>query len=119
MTWTRWCILPLLALGCQAPPSDELILSLHASRDISLPYTSGTGYVWSLDRSGSEGLSFVRVAEAGTTPDTANLPGGPGQSHWSVEGRAQGTATLRFEYHRPWEQNTPPAKTRRVRVEVR
>lgn len=94
-------------------------MPVGGSVDVTLPYTSGTGYSWSFDRASSEGLSSVRLSERADKPDTAGLPGGPGHSKWSIEGRAPGTAVLRFQYRRPWEKDTPPAETRRVRVDVR
>ncbi|MDP6478592.1 MAG: protease inhibitor I42 family protein [Phycisphaerales bacterium] len=120
MKWNRWCAAGLLSVfGCHGSPSGDLVLSVGGRGDILLPYTAGTGYSWSLDQGGSEGLTCVSVSESGTKPDTADLPGGPGQSRWLLKGRSPGTAELLFEYRRPWEKDTPPAETRRVRVEVR
>mgnify|MGYP003952264895 FL=1 len=120
MKWNRWCAAGLLGVfGCHGSPSGDLVLGVGDSGDISLPYTAGTGYSWSLDQEESEGLSYVSVSESSTTADNADLLGGPGQSQWLLKGRSPGTAMLLFEYRRPWEKDTPPAKTRRVHVEVR
>jgi len=119
MSWICWFIpVTALLLGCQSIPHAAVDVSVGGQADISLPYTAGTGYSWSLDREGSNGLARVTVSESGRDADQADLPGGPGQSRWTVEGRAAGTAVLVFTYRRPWEADTSPAKTRRVTVQV-
>lgn len=119
MKWTRWCIPALsLLLGCHATTGGHLELTVGERSDISLPYTSGTGYTWSLEPAASDGLAHVSVSRSARDPATADLLGGPGQSHWTVEGRSAGRALLLFTYRRPWETDMPPARTRRVAVQV-
>jgi predicted secreted protein len=119
-TWIHISLLSLLALaGCQRVQTGDIMVVVGRQHDISLPYTAGTGYSWSVDDANSVGLDHVEVVKSGDTPQTASLPGGPGSSQWSIAGRSVGQAEIQFVYRRPWETSTPPAKVRRVRVEIK
>ena len=119
-TWTHFALLSVLVLaGCQRGQVDDFTVAIGRQHDISLPYTAGTGYAWSVDAANSVGLDHVEVAKSGDAPKDAGLPGGPGLSEWSIEGRSAGTAEIQFVYRRSWEKDTPPAKVRRVHVEIK
>ena len=119
-TWTHFALLSVLVLaGCQRNQVDDFAVAIGRRHDISLPYTAGTGYAWSVDAANSVGLDHVEVAKLGDTPKVADLPGGPGSSEWSIKGRSSGTAEIQFVYGRSWEKDTPPAKVRRVHVEIK
>ncbi len=41
-----------------------------------------------------------------------------GTETWTFKAVGKGTQTIRMEYMRPWEKNTPPAKTQVFHVTV-
>lgn len=85
---------------------------------IMLPSNITTGYSWRL---------------AGSLPDTLKLKGqdykvpkqskgrvgAGGVEEWTFTPLGKGTATLAFEYVRPWEKDTPPAKRQTNTIHIR
>lgn len=115
-----------LLAGCQGPAAQqvadadirqELTLRPHQTAVVSLPMTAGTGYDWTLDRSGVAPDAVVTVKRIESLMPTGTL-GGVGEARWNVTGVAAGKAVLQFEYRRPWESGEPPAKTAAVSVHV-
>jgi inhibitor of cysteine peptidase len=85
--------------------------------NITLPTQGGTGFSW--DLAGATGAP-VRLVRSDTRPaQDRNLPGGPELQSFVFEPIAAGSGDIEFGYRRPWEKNTPPARTFVVHVVVR
>ena len=84
--------------------------------EIRLPVQGGTGFTWELASKPSApvGLigSKVLPAEAG------NRPGGPQVQLFTFKPGTTGSGEIQLNYRRPWEKNTPPARTFLVHVVV-
>jgi inhibitor of cysteine peptidase len=67
-----------------------------------------TGYRWSLEtRSAVLGV----LGEPAFEPPAKPLPGAGGTEVWRLKSMTAGTATLVFEYRRPWEKGAPPVRS--------
>ncbi|MGE5236194.1 MAG: protease inhibitor I42 family protein [Acidobacteriota bacterium] len=83
-------------------PGQELI--------VRLPSNPTTGYRWSLVAPAkgvleSEGSPGFESQSSGTP-----LVGAPGYELWRFRAVRRGAQPVRFEYRRPWENDTPPLR---------
>ena len=76
---------------------------------------ASTGYQWYLAPGMPEimGLSARTVTTPGGAP-----PGAPSQLDYVLCAEAPGELTVKFLNYRPWEKNTPPAKTLSFTVKI-
>jgi predicted secreted protein len=76
---------------------------------------ASTGYEWYLAPRMPEimGLSARTVTTPGNAP-----PGTPSQLDYVLCAEAPGDLTVKFLNYRPWEKNTPPAKTLNFAVKI-
>ena len=83
--------------------------------EIRLPVQGGTGFAWELASKPSApvGLIGSKVLPA----EGGNRPGGPQVQLFMFKPGA--TGEIQLNYRRPWEKNTPPARTFAVHVVVR
>jgi predicted secreted protein len=94
----------------------EFTLDRGDALEISLPATSGTGYMWQAEPVAG---AFVRqVGEPAFALDSA-MPGASGHQifHFSID--ATGTGALQIQYLRPWEKSAKPAKVFKIMLIVR
>ena len=75
---------------------------------VDLPFSGGTGYTWAMPEH-SEGVELVGKPE--TKALKGNLPGGPMMATFKLKVTATGRQTARLELARPWETDTPAART--------
>ncbi|MGH9500176.1 MAG: protease inhibitor I42 family protein [Terriglobales bacterium] len=82
---------------------------------LTLPEVRTAGYRWTL-KTGPEPACMLleEIAE----PNPAGV-GGAGHHVWRFRGVAPGTCEIELHYARPWESSSGPAKTFRMKVEVR
>jgi predicted secreted protein len=94
----------------------EFALDRGDALEISLPATSGTGYVWQTEP--IAGGFAKQVGEPAFTLDNA-MPGAAGHQifHFGIE--ATGTGALEMIYLRPWEKGSKPAKVFKIMLIVR
>lgn len=83
---------------------------------ITLPANHTTGYRWHL----ATQLDPATLTLISNTyhESTSGMVGASGQEVWTFTAAAQGTVPLTFEYTRPFEKNTPPAKTAKFAVVI-
>ena len=121
------CIVVLAALtvlGCKAPEvidvkiDGDKTVGLRMGQLLRLKLDSNptTGYSWDIASMADSGvvrqfgkMHYVRVGE---------MMGSGGYQLYRIKPLKQGTATIRFEYKRPWEKDTEPAKKHTVRIVV-
>jgi inhibitor of cysteine peptidase len=94
-------------------------VSIHVGGKVvvTLDANPSTGFTWDVAEIDGNILKQVGQTDfnsASTTP----LPGGGGTQTLRFQAIAPGTTNLKLIYHRPFEQNTPPAQTFSVQVTV-
>ncbi|MCX6375950.1 MAG: protease inhibitor I42 family protein [Armatimonadetes bacterium] len=83
----------------------------------TLASNATTGYKWRM----ASRLNSVIVKSKGSTynaPSSSGLVGQPGTETWTFQAVGKGKQTIKMEYVRPWEKNTPPVKTQTFAVIV-
>jgi len=76
---------------------------------------ASTGYQWYL----APGLSEKMSLAARTVTTTAGAPPGtPAQLDFILCAAAPGWAAVHFAYYRPWEKDTPSAKTLLIKTRI-
>ena len=81
---------------------------------IELESNLSTGYSWQLAQAPGDQLTLVDDDYVGQ----GSQPGAAGVQRFEFQGAAAGSTTLTFNYLRPWEQGTAPAKTATFPVTV-
>jgi predicted secreted protein len=83
---------------------------------ITLPANHTTGYSWRL----ATKLDPATLALISNTynESTSGMVGASGEEVWTFSAPTKGTTQLTFEYARPFEKNTPPAKTAKFSVMI-
>jgi predicted secreted protein len=83
---------------------------------ITLPANHTTGYSWRL----ATKLDPATLALISNTynESTSGMVGASGEEVWTFSAPTKGTTQLTFEYARPFEKNTPPAKTAKFSVVI-
>jgi len=74
---------------------------------IILPSNITTGYSWRLAEPQPKILEMVSKKYK-TPEETGNIVGAAGKEEWIFRAIEKGTASLLFEYVRPWEKDQPP-----------
>lgn len=108
--------MPAAAQG-MSKSSETIQVSVGTTKTIALKENPSTGYQWHINAAQSSNLGAVRVSDAGYESGTSHLVGAAGTHSWRIEGQAQGTARIVFDYSRPWE-HVAPAQRHVVRVEI-
>lgn len=96
-----------LAAATAGIAAESKDLARGASYTLELPGNPSTGYSWRLDASKSENASIVTIEDLGYVksappPGEKRRMGAPAPYHFRITGVSEGTATLVFEYVRPW-----------------
>ena len=81
---------------------------------IKLQIASGTGFVWQV----SGKPNFCKQGETKYEPIKRNMPGAPLMEIMSFSITALGVENILFIYHRPFENNKAPAKTKTLHLIV-
>ena len=83
----------------------------------TLPSNATTGYKWRM----ASRLNSAIVKSKGSkynAPSSSRVVGQPGTETWTFQAVGKGKQTIKTEYARPWEKNTPPVKTQVFNVTV-
>jgi len=90
-------------------PSETIEVTVGEEFVISLDSNPSTGYSWEVTSSLPAWLELIG-SEYIPTPTDPPVIGGGGTEEWTFRANAAGTATVTFEYRRPWEKDQPPAQ---------
>jgi len=101
-------------LGATSPsepePSSETIeVTVGQDFVLSLESNPTTGYSWELTGPLPAWLELIG-SEYIPTPTDPPMVGSGGVEEWTFRANDAGTATITFEYRRPWEKDQPPAE---------
>jgi inhibitor of cysteine peptidase len=75
-----------------------------------------TGYEWQL--AATPDPAVVKLVSAAYQQPEANRLGAGGTQVWTFEAVGRGTVAITLHYVRPWERDTPPARTASFTVVV-
>lgn len=123
-TWAAVLALAVVATANAEPPAivteadSGHLVALRIGQELVLRLKSSpsTGYGWVQ----ADANAPVLVALGKPAYKTGGpLPGASGVESWKFKATVRGAQTLKLEYRRPWEKNTPPANTIVFRVTVR
>jgi predicted secreted protein len=82
--------------------------------DICLSESRTAGYKWTVR---SDGTPVCKPLEDHFVPAGAGL-GAKGSHHWQFQCVSSGSASIEFEYARPWEKTVKPVRTFSVEIRV-
>lgn len=121
------CLKPLAAPAPAAIPpvmvteSDAgktVTVTKNAQLEITLPGNITTGYSWKVTGLEGDSLKPVGQPQYLPSPAPAERVGTGGQFVFKFAAIKPGTTKLTLAYARPWEKDTPPAKTFTLTVAV-
>ena len=95
----------------------QVELSVGQSLVVTLESNASTGYSWSLAQNSDETV-LNKTGNEYVAPQTT-LVGAGGKEEWTFKALKKGTSTISMGYGRPWETDTPPAKTFDLTVVVK
>jgi predicted secreted protein len=82
---------------------------------VKLPMASGTGFVWEV---GPDKLNLCKQGDTKYEHIKRSMPGSPLMEVINLNITASGIEDISFIYHRPFEKNTAPAKTKQLHLMV-
>jgi inhibitor of cysteine peptidase len=103
------------AMITEADSAHPVALRIGQELVLKLKSNPSTGYLWVQAETETPGL--VVLGKPAYKPGSA-LPGVSGVESWKFRAVKRGAQTLKLEYRRPWEKNTPPANTIVLHVTV-
>ncbi len=92
----------------------EIELETGQKLAIKLEGNPTTGYVWEI----KNGCALLRQLDESAFEPESDLIGAPGTQTLVFEVVKTGNETLELAYNRPWEEDTPPAKTFSIKLKV-
>jgi inhibitor of cysteine peptidase len=87
----------------------QVELSVGQSLVVTLESNASTGYSWSLSQNSDDSV-LNKTGNEYVAPQTT-LVGASGREEWTFKALKVGTSMISMVYSRPWETDTPPAKT--------
>ena len=96
----------------------QVELSVGQSLVVTLESNASTGYSWSLAQNSDETVLNKTGNEYISPQTTGPIVGAPGKEEWTFLALKEGTSSISMEYKRPWEKDTPPARTFSLTVVV-
>ena len=87
------------------------VIRVNANNDFTITLDSNptTGYKWEIDSPFDTKL--LKLIGSNYIPAQTDLVGAPGKEKWAFKAIKPGKTIISFNYTRPWEKDTPPAKT--------
>jgi inhibitor of cysteine peptidase len=94
-------------------PDPDAPIAVAQGRTFTLTLRANptTGYIWQLAEPLDERM--LRFIGSAYSTDKTGLMGAGGKEIWTFRTEGCGQAQIRLKYVRPWEKDTPPAKTLR------
>jgi predicted secreted protein len=92
-------------------------LARGATVTLELELSSGTGFSW-VPTPADSGVLVQRGERTSEQTAASPKPGAPRLDVYRFVAQTPGAATIAMELRRPWETDTPPAKTFRVMIRV-
>jgi len=83
---------------------------------VALDSNPSTGYSWQIV--GFDQAVVTLLSSEFRRADNP-MPGASGRQIWTFKAASKGGTNISLKYIRPWERNTPPAKTASVAVTVK
>lgn len=77
-----------------------------------------TGYLWKAEQLPEDAPVAVETAQLPAERRKEPVCGAPSPTRVTITARKPGTATVVVNYARPWEKDTPPARSVRYEITV-
>jgi predicted secreted protein len=90
-------------------------LKVNDAFEVVLPETRTAGYRWTLKISPEPTCTLLQD----TVQPSPAAGGGSGTRSWRFRATSTGVCEIELHYTRPWESSSEPAKTFRLKVQVR
>jgi inhibitor of cysteine peptidase len=100
----------------QPAGKDDIVTRVGQTFEIRVPSNPTTGYRWIIAPAVDE--KIVHLVNQQYIRGGADMPGAGGEEVWTFKAVGAGRTEISMGYLRPWEMNTPVAKSRRYRVRV-
>ena len=118
------CRAPLPAKGADVTVGEEANGKTVTAEEkqtllVKLAGNITTGYSWGLGKLEGEAIEMVGKPEYVADKAPQKMVGSGGVFHLTFRAVKPGKATITLGYARPWEKDTPPAKTFALTVEVK
>lgn len=91
------------------PTPTRLLVITGEETAIYLRSIPSTGYQWTVTP--AKGSGILSLDKGAWVPSKAGVPGAPGWQVFRTKATDEGLTTLTFQYARPFDKNTPPART--------
>ena len=83
---------------------------------VRLDANATTGYAWRLAKPLDP--KFIHLLASDYEANTGNMMGAGGFEIWTFDAIEAGSTTILFEYIRPWEEDSVPAKQKLLKVNI-
>lgn len=94
-------------------------VTIGSAVEIDLSASFGSGFSWVLEPLAAQGpLVFLGTHDRRGNATPSGITGGRDIQIFSFRAEAAGTATLVFDYKRPWMKSEAPREIRRITIEV-
>jgi predicted secreted protein len=117
---TLLCALLNLTFGCSKKQGPRTV-PVYLDPKVPIKQQVGDRFILALASNPSTGYSWKSVAlgegkvlkliHSAFQPPEKQIPGRGGEERWTFQAVGKGHTTVKLDYLRPWEKNTPPAKT--------
>ena len=94
----------------------DLSLAVGESRELTLASQGTSGFVWTAELEGDDGV--VRVSRRRAKPDGVSPPGRSTAELLRIVAAAPGHAVIRLRQCRPWELNKAPRASFAINVSI-
>lgn len=104
------------------PPNDEresVTLAVGQRLDVRFPVRFSIGFRWVVGKIDGDAIVFEKSEGIYGNASHDPLPKGVDVQRITFLAGKAGTATIDFEFKRPWEKTMKPQKTRRLSVTVK
>jgi inhibitor of cysteine peptidase len=111
----------MVRVEISAPQSNKtaipIAVRMGSRFSVTLDSNVTTGYKWQLARP-VDGKVLKLIGSTYNAPEDGRVGQG-GTETWTFEAVGKGKTKFTLNYVRPWEKNTPPAKTQSFDIDVR
>ena len=114
-----YCLFSAACVCLAAEPSQENI-TMRVGETVTrvLDGNPTTGYLWKAEQLPEDAPVAVETAQLPAAERKEPVCGAPSPTRVTITARKPGTATVVVNYARPWEKDTPPARSVRYEITV-
>jgi predicted secreted protein len=117
---TLLCALLNLTFGCSRKQGPKTV-PVYSEPKVPIKQQAGDRFILALASNPSTGYSWkfavpvggkvLKLVQSDFKAPEQQIPGRGGEERWTFQAVGKGHTAIKLNYLRPWEKNTPPAKT--------